>query len=80
MRHFTDPILSRIQSSVESQLRRQATEVDQGNLNNALAQHPHMQYITQICEALQAKRRNPLKRFVQYHKKLKLKKESMRKI
>ena len=74
MRHFTDPILSRIQSSVESQLRRQATEVDQGNLNNALAQHPHMQDITQICEVLQAKRRNPLKRFVQYHKKVKLKK------
>ena len=62
MRHFTDPILSRIQSSVESQLRRQATEVDLGNLNNALAQPPHMQYITQIFGALLAKGRKPANR------------------
>ena len=63
MQHFSDPVLSRIQSSMESQLRKQQAELGAesgpGNHNDILAQHTKMQEVTHICAELRKQRRSP---------------------
>lgn len=68
MQHFNDPILSRIQASVESELRRQGEVSGTKNATEELAQHAHMQRVAQICTELTRARRNPLKKFGNYYK------------
>jgi len=52
MQHFSDPVLSLIQSSVESQLRKQLAGEGIDEANDVLARHPTMQGLTQICADL----------------------------
>ena len=59
MQHFSDPVLSRLQSSMESQLRKQIAEDGPDNDNDVLAQHTKMLEVTHICAELKKQRRSP---------------------
>jgi len=67
LKHFSDPVLSRIQASIEAQLRAQSGEVDAAGsgeeMCNNLALHPRTVAVAHLCSEYAQGRKSRLDRF-----------------
>jgi len=83
MRHYTDPVLSRIQASVESSLRRQHEEAfpdaptdiaaPDGEGGGDLSSHPRMLEVAHLCSEYARRRGNRFEKFPYHKREVKLK-------